>query len=78
MTCLLVGNQLPAISASSFVLLPPRPNIAAASRVILDFLVAFAILFAAIDAHPIQLSMLYCLSFRRVQVTILFHYWKPI
>ena len=62
MTCLLVSNQLPVISASSLVMPPPRLNIAAASQVILGFLVAFTILFSAIDAHSTQLSMLYKLK----------------
>ena len=57
-----IGNQLPVFSASSFVMSPPRPNIAAASRAILGFLLAFAILFSAIDAHSIQFSMSYKLK----------------
>ena len=62
MICLLVGNQLPVIFASSLVMPPPRPNIAATSQVILGCLVAFTILFSAINAHSIQLSMLYKLK----------------
>ena len=38
------------------------PNIPAASQVILDFLVVFGILFSAIDAYSIQLTMLYKLK----------------
>ena len=40
----------------------PPPNIPAASQVILGFLVVFAILFSAIDAYSIQLTMLYKLK----------------
>ena len=68
---MLVGNQLPVISASS-VMPPPRPNIAAAaSQVILAFLVAFAILFSAINAHLLQLSMLYKLKEILLDITFI-------